>query len=79
MNAAMRDSELTQVKEHTDAIAVSMLTYLCHHLSQFPNCDFIVGVTNIEDMTVGSSRVFLLTHKRIQKLSSTDAVNTNIT
>jgi hypothetical protein len=66
MNGAMRDSEPTQVKEHTDAIAVSMLTYLCHHLSQFPNCDFIVGVTNIEDMTISSSRVFLLTHKNTE-------------
>jgi len=35
------------------------MAYLCHHLGQLPNSNLIVRIPNIEDVTIGSSRIFL--------------------
>jgi hypothetical protein len=64
-------SEKTKVRDHTIAMLV---TYLCHHFNQQLSSDF-VGIPNIEDMTIGSSRLFVRLKNR--NLGSIDVVNTN--
>lgn len=59
-----------------------MTIYLSHHLSQLPNCDFVVGVANIENVAIGSRWIFLRkknhrlqSHTNAQKKNTVDKLS----